>query len=129
MAPHVARCPVHGPATPVKGRGGAARRTCLCAEQLFVNNNKDSCDGDRAEGRDRFQYSNNNITICHLSLLLQQFRFRMRCISALRFTLLTDFTRTTSLHTSPHTSIIIILYYWTYFPFLPTLLSRLTRVP
>lgn len=32
-------------------------------------------------GPSRFQYSNNNITICHLTLVLQQLRFRVRCTS------------------------------------------------
>ncbi|KAL5244329.1 hypothetical protein ACI65C_011739 [Semiaphis heraclei] len=111
MASHVARCPVHGPATPVNGRGGAARRTCLCAEQLFMNNNKDSCDGDGAEGRVGF-----SICLVHNVLRL---RFRPAAYAQ----------GTTVLYTSSHSLIIRILRYWIYFPFFPTLLSRLTRVP
>lgn len=96
-------------------RGDAARSTCLCAEQLFINNNKDSCDGDRAEGQNRFQYSNNNITIYYYyynSFVFVRTALVHFAVYALVYCAI--------VHGSPHTSIIIILLYWNFwidFPF------------
>lgn len=128
----MARRPVHGP--PSWCSGGAVRRTCLCAEQLFINNNKDSCDGDRAVGRDRFRY----IVLIILPFTIFHYYYYYNSFAAVLVSYVSPIspvlTRPTDRLCSTRNILILLLLSLIYFPFiifslLPTSLSRLAHVP